>query len=453
MAKHEHEFRDPIHVFIRVSSDERRVIDSRAFQRLRHIHQLALTCLVYPGATHRRFEHSLGVMELAGRVFDVITNPAHILFDEVREVLPPNRDMDYWRKVLRIAALLHDVGHLPFSHAAEADLLPSGWNHERLTERLIDDPELSGLFSQLTPPIKPEVIKKLAVGRKHLKNVTFSAWEELLSEVITGDVFGVDRMDYLLRDAYHCGVAYGRFDHYRLVDCLRILPKQYADTDELALGIDEGGLHSAEALLLARYFMFTQVYLHPVRRIYDIHLQDFLKEWLPKGKFDTTAAGHLKFTDNEVTAAIRAAAGKKSGKGVNAARRIVTREHFKLCYSRHPEDVKVQPEAASIIYAALAKKYGKDKVRFAPYDKSGKVSAFPMLSSNGDVVNGLEASEVLTQFPPTILEHVFVAPQIRDDALKWLQNNKNGLISNSTGIKNASHKNKPSNKPAKKKGK
>jgi hypothetical protein len=344
--------------------------------------------------------------------------------------------------------LLHGIGHLPFSHAAEADLLPSGWNHERLTERLIDDPELSGLFGQLTPPIKPDVIKKLAVGRKHLNNVTFSAWEELLSEVITGDVFGVDRMDYLLRDAYHCGVAYGRFDHYRLVDCLRILPKQYAGTDELALGIDEGGLHSAEALLLARYFMFTQVYLHPVRRIYDIHLQDFLKDWLPKGRFETTAAGHLKFTDNEVTAAIRAAAGKRNGKGVDAARRIVTREHFKLCYSRHPEDVKVQPEAASTICAALVKKYGNDSVRFAPYDNSGKVSAFPMLSSNGDVVNGLEASEVLTQFPPTILEHVFVAPQIRDDAMKWLQKNKNELIANSTGNKNSSR----NKKPAKKKG-
>ncbi|MCA8947664.1 MAG: HD domain-containing protein, partial [Planctomycetes bacterium] len=330
MAKHEHEFRDPIHVFIRVSSDERRVIDSRAFQRLRHIHQLALTYLVYPGATHRRFEHSLGVMELAGRVFDVVTHPANIV-EAVRQVLPDSGSLAYWRKVLRIAALMHDIGHLPFSHAAEADLLPKGWNHERLTEKLIDDVELSGLFGKLTPPVKKDDVKKLAVGRKHLKKITFSAWDELLSEIITGDVFGVSRMDYLLRDAYHCGVAYGRFDHYRLVDCLRILPKHYAGTDELALGIDEGGLHSAEALLLARYFMFTQVYLHPVRRIYDIHLQDFLKDWLTKGKFETTAAGHLKFTDNEVTAAIRAAAGKRKGKGVDAARRIVTREHFKLC--------------------------------------------------------------------------------------------------------------------------
>ncbi|MCA8919674.1 MAG: HD domain-containing protein, partial [Planctomycetes bacterium] len=185
MAKHEHEFRDPIHVFIRVSSDERRVIDSRAFQRLRHIHQLALTYLVYPGATHRRFEHSLGVMELAGRVFDVVTHPANIV-EAVRQVLPDSGSLAYWRKVLRIAALMHDIGHLPFSHAAEADLLPKGWNHERLTEKLIDDVELSGLFGKLTPPVKKDDVKKLAVGRKHLKKITFSAWDELLSEIITG---------------------------------------------------------------------------------------------------------------------------------------------------------------------------------------------------------------------------------------------------------------------------
>ena len=87
MSKHVHEIRDPIHVFVRLDSDERAVLDSRPFQRLRHIHQLALTYMVYPAATHRRFEHSLGVMELAGRVFDVVTNPANVS-DAIRGILP-----------------------------------------------------------------------------------------------------------------------------------------------------------------------------------------------------------------------------------------------------------------------------------------------------------------------------------------------------------------------------
>ena len=105
-------------------------MNSRAFQRLRHIHQLALSYLVYPGATHKRFEHSLGVMELAGRAFDAITE-ANNINDDIRQLFPQIIDIKYlvyWRKVLRIAALCHDMGHLPFSHAAEKELFPEGFN-------------------------------------------------------------------------------------------------------------------------------------------------------------------------------------------------------------------------------------------------------------------------------------------------------------------------------------
>src|SRR5437867_4072025 len=87
MTKHVHEIRDPIHVFVRLDSDERAVLDSRPFQRLRHIHQLAMTYQLYPAATHKRFEHSLGVMELAGRVFDIVTHPANVT-DGMRKLLP-----------------------------------------------------------------------------------------------------------------------------------------------------------------------------------------------------------------------------------------------------------------------------------------------------------------------------------------------------------------------------
>src|ERR1044072_6228909 len=111
--KREHEIRDPIHSFIRLDTDERRVLDSPPMQRLRHIHQLALSYLVYPGATHRRFEHSIGVMELATRIFDVVTDPEH-LTDAVRDIVPTdNHTLLTWRRTLRMAALCHDTGHLP----------------------------------------------------------------------------------------------------------------------------------------------------------------------------------------------------------------------------------------------------------------------------------------------------------------------------------------------------
>lgn len=226
MPKRLHEIRDPIHVFIRMDSDERRAVDSEPFQRLRHIHQLALTYLVYPGATHRRFEHSLGVMDLASRVFDiVVTNPT----PQSRSIIPNDQAQLYWRRVLRMAALCHDLGHLPFSHAGE-DLLPKGWTHERLSVELILSEEMKAIWQAMTPPLRPQDIVKLAVGQKGAPDLPFDDWEVVLSEIITGDAFGVDRMDYLLRDSHHAGVAYGRFDHYRLIDTLRILPRSEGDT-------------------------------------------------------------------------------------------------------------------------------------------------------------------------------------------------------------------------------
>ena len=153
MAKNIHEIRDPIHVFVRLDSHEREVLNSRAFQRLRHINQLGLTYLVYPGATHKRFEHSLGVMELAGRVFDVVTKPDN-LTDEIKgEIEEVSREDDrrYWRRVIRMAALCHDIGHLPFSHTGEEELLPEGWNHERLTRELILSDELKEIWEKITP--------------------------------------------------------------------------------------------------------------------------------------------------------------------------------------------------------------------------------------------------------------------------------------------------------------
>ena len=246
--KHFHEIRDPIHVFIRLDSDERRVVDSRPLQRLRHIQQLALTNLVYPGATHKRFEHSLGVMELAGRVFDVLTSKD--LPGGIRDTFPfdpkDENKRGYWRRVVRLAALCHDIGHLPFSHAAEDDLLPADWDHERLTRAVLESDDMQSLFQGMRPPVATQDVVKIAIGPRKVKDLPFDDWETILSEIIISDAFGVDRMDYLRRDAYHAGVAYGHFDHYRLIDTLRILPAvvEGDESAEPAVGIEMGGIQS-----------------------------------------------------------------------------------------------------------------------------------------------------------------------------------------------------------------
>jgi HD superfamily phosphohydrolase len=433
MTKTHHEVRDPIHTFVRVDTDERAIIDSRPVQRLRHIHQLATSYLVYPGATHRRFEHSLGVMELAGRVYDVVTDPNAVppdLRDALPEVADPPKRL-YWRRVVRLAALCHDLGHLPFSHAAEHQLLPEGWDHERLSRDIILSEELSSAFTSMTPPVRPDDVAKLAVGPKKAKDLTFSLWETILSEIIVGDAFGVDRIDYLLRDSHHAGVAYGRFDHNRLIDTLRILPSPPTDATtqrEPALGVEAGGLLSAEALLLARYFMYSQVYFHRVRMIYDIHLIDFLKEWLSGGRFATDIETHLRMTDNEVTAAISNAARSEALPGHRWARRLAERRHFRVLYSRRLEHVERNPDAALAVDRAIGAQYGSDYVRTATKRDEGGQVDFPVLTEHGQIASSIALSQTLQRLPVIATDYVYVDEAILSDAKNWLSANEDNVI-------------------------
>jgi len=424
---HRQEIRDPIHNFIRINSEERKVLDSAPFQRLRHIHQLALTYLLYPGATHKRFEHSLGVMELAGRVYDEVTDPDNLIEASVQELVPRKEELEYgyWRRVLRMAALCHDLGHLPFSHAAEKDLLPDGWNHERLTLEIIRNEEMRRIWNEMK--INPEDVAKLAFGPKNYKEKEYSDLEAILSEIIVGDAFGVDRIDYLLRDSHHIGVAYGKFDHYRLIDSLRILP-QGNDSQEPGLGVTEGGLHSAEALILARYFMYTQVYCHHVRRIYDIHLKNFLTKWLPEKRFSIELDEHLSMIDDEIKVALLRLAKDATHPGHDAAKRIVRRNHFRLLYQRNPADVKTRQEACRAIYEAACENFGEDNVRFDSYRQRGGGLDFPVLGRDGRIASSLSMSETLKRVPVVAVDYVFISPDIRDDAERWMRKNRDSII-------------------------
>lgn len=445
MAQRMHEVRDALHVFVRYDEHERQVIESPAFQRLRYVHQLALSFLVYPGATHRRFEHSLGVMELAGRIFDVVTRDDGKMSIATRELIPTGGELAYWRTTLRMASLCHDTGHLPFSHAAEERLLPRGWDHERITWEIIHSPAMEALWSRMRPKPEPDDVGKLALGPRKVEKLklglSFTPWEAILAEIIVGDVFGADRIDYLLRDSLHTGVAYGRFDHHRLIDTLRILPRPpqerdepgdeddddelAEDEEELTLGCERGGLESAEALLLARYFMFAQVYYHPTRLIYDQHLVDFLSAWLPRGHFPTTVEGHLARTDNEVLSAIANAAAKPTAKGHEPARRIVKREHFRVVYQRRPGDTGGATEA---IAKATAEEFGAERVRYATSPRRGEPPDFPVRDRDGRSISSLSSSDVLARLPASRDEYVFVDEPLRKKAKKWIEREREYIL-------------------------
>ncbi len=405
-----------------MDSREREVLNSTPVQRLRHIHQLALTSQVYPGATHKRFEHSLGVMELATRIYNaVLENGETGILDIDR-----NYDRAYYQRVLRMAALVHDIGHAPFSHASE-DLFPEGCNHEVMTLRIIESDEMKKLWTMLK--IQAEDVAKLALGRHHPQKKTFTSTEAILSEIITGDAFGADRMDYLLRDSHHTGVAYGRFDHYRLIETLRVLPKTYDDSsEEPALGVEAGGLQSAEALLLARYFMFSQLYLHPIRRIYDIHLKEFLQAYLEGGRFPGDPTGHLNLTDNEVMAGIWRASRDPDLPGHDAAERIVMRNHYRVLYTRNPNDVSKCREAGLAIYTAACAQFGEENIRHDRPKKAAGDIAFPVLEPDGRIVSSLLKSDALRYIPEVAGDTVYIRPELLGVGREWLNKNRENII-------------------------
>jgi len=290
--KTDHKIYDSLHGFIRFGSVEKSIINSMPFQRLHQIHQLGAAFLVFPGATHSRFQHSLGVMELATRVYEKICKqPGPDLFHE----LPRKGSLDYYYYwlVLRIAALCHDLGHLPFSHVAEKDILPNQ-GHEIWTIRILKESSIFEIFETLKENalfqkfskdknFLNDVIK-VAVGPKKIMQLNladqyvFSPWEKVLSEIITGDFFGVDRIDYLLRDAKNTGIAYGVFDYLQMIEMIRVIPINLQEKLSLSLGIDASGLESCESLLLARHFMYKRVYHLPSVKAFNFHLKAFMKK-------------------------------------------------------------------------------------------------------------------------------------------------------------------------------
>jgi uncharacterized protein len=222
--------RDPLWNNIRLEPEALELLDTPAVQRLRYVRQLGHAFLVYPGATHTRFEHALGAYHLAQR--------ALALLEESGQAVDAG---DALR--LRLAALLHDVGHYPFSHALEEAGLPS---HEALAERHLGRPEVAGALARwgITPP------KLLALIRGQAK--------EPLAGLVSGAV-DVDKLDYLSRDAWMCGVPYGVIDVDRLLSSLTLAA---GPGGRMALALQEKGLSALESLLFAKYQMYRNVYWH-----------------------------------------------------------------------------------------------------------------------------------------------------------------------------------------------
>lgn len=260
------EIRDPVHGSIQILDEEIDIIEAPFFQRLKNIKQLGFTENIFPGATHTRYLHSIGVMDVSTKVFNQLFKGFTL-----------DGNLLKLKETVRLACLLHDIGHAPLSHTTEfvmpmvsklnlgANFSPTcdrQANHEDYTIKTIIDSSFTPSFKKVVEKffIVPEQIAELIVG--YTKSPDYFSHQginyfPLLHQLVSSEM-DCDRMDYLLRDSYFCGVSYGKFDLDWIVDNLQI----GIDGKNAYLGISEKAVSTFDDFLLSRFHMFLMVYFH-----------------------------------------------------------------------------------------------------------------------------------------------------------------------------------------------
>lgn len=402
-----HAIRDPIHGYIRLTDAEIRGIDTPEFQRLRSISQLGLTEQVYPGARHSRFEHALGALEVVTRILETLRG--RLGLETLLGPLELEPEPDAFEELLVVArwvALLHDLGHAPFSHVTES-LLPTGASHERVTRRILREGEVGRVVAHHGEAVSTSVDRVLAAAGGEA--VELSPALAFVRELVTGPV-GADRMDYLLRDSAATGVSYGVFDLGRVLHTVRPV----VTAEGVTLGIRRGGELAVEGMLWARFSMFQQVYLHRTRRILDRHLNDFLEANLDGGQYPESVSEYLQWNDHRVWELLRSAAADPSARGHLDAVRIVRRQHHRSLKQELESDdpdrleawlfdwgqriASARPEAEPI--ADLILPHGD-------FDSGGSV---PVVRTDGRVQELHELSSLVGRLRLRPLGRMYVAP-------------------------------------------
>lgn len=295
------EIADPIHKFIRFTELEKKIIDSVVFQRLRRIKQLAGAHLVYPAAQHSRFEHSLGTMHVAGLAGEHLFSIGVIEKESIQE--------------LRVASLLHDIGHGPFSHLFEEALKVTGnKNHETIGAEIICKTELSDILSG--SGYSPKSISEISFGNSKVK---------FKNEIISGSL-SADLMDYLPRDGFFTGVEYGKVDYNRIINSFRV-------TDNESLALDISSFYSFESMMISRFEMFRAVYFHKTVRSAEVMLLHSIllsSEALNLSKLSLN--DYLKLTDDSILWKIYSSQNNKIAKEMIS--NYLERKLLKCVYER-----------------------------------------------------------------------------------------------------------------------
>lgn len=270
--------RDQIYGDITFSDSEARIVNSRSFNRLRYIKQLGFVEFDYPCATHTRYQHSIGVCENVTRMYNSVCRAYPEFYRETD--LP----------LLRAMALCHDLGHAPFSHASEE---LSHISHEERLEEILEYEKKNIIFPSDYDIPAWELVYQVYVG----EGLTYLSDSHLVA--LHGFLDGfidADKIDYLERDARNCGVFYGNFDRDALINNLT-LTKNKIGVEEIA--IKQAGVQALESFLLARYYMFSQIYMSPKERLFRVLYCNEMKELLPDGMFPRDVRKFLQLDDTK----------------------------------------------------------------------------------------------------------------------------------------------------------
>ncbi len=292
---------DPIHDFIRVYDHELEIIDNPIFQRLRRIKQLSGAHLTYPAAQHTRFEHSLGVMHIASQAGYVLKEKGILKLHEI--------------KILRLAGLLHDIGHGPFSHLFEEIIQQKKISHEDFGKAIILKSEIG------------DTLTKNGFDKKFITKVAFGESKyQYLNEIISGTL-SADMMDYLLRDGYFTGAEHAKIDHKRLTQSLDVHKKK--------LALERSALYSFESMMYSRYQMFKAVYFHKTVRAAEVMMIEALR--LSDDEYGFTSFNineFVKLTDEYILSLLLSSKSSKLRKARQLAEDYQNRKLLKCVYER-----------------------------------------------------------------------------------------------------------------------
>lgn len=324
---------------------------------------------------------------------------------------------------MRIAGLLHDIGHAPFSHAGDDLFDPGVRNHEEMTRRLIKSPAIADILPKAgSERVTADEVAYAASGI----GTPDSAAATIAKEIIGGEL-GVDRMDYLQRDSQMRGVNYGLFDLARLIDTLTL--SEDADTGAVKLALEYGGLYAAEGLLTARYFMFSQVYFHNVRGAYDSHLGRFLGRHLSGGTLPTDLDAYMDLDDVSLIHQMRGEVDRDRD-----AHAIVNRDHFKLAHELRANEIEIDHRLPNTV-ADFVRSEFEDRAFFRSSQKDtvflerGDITIVDATGNRKDE-DILDASGTLKAFKPIWFARVYSDPEIRTN----VRNSVKEFVSNQEAL-------------------